>query len=68
MHGVSIFQNKFVFAKNLVKCVGIIVNSDGVKTESNKVKAILDFSQTLKYNRTSFIHGFSESTGRLLLN
>ena len=40
IHGISISQKKFVFAKAEVKYVGFIVNGEGVKADPDKVKAI----------------------------
>ena len=45
IHGISISQKKFIFAKPEVKYVGFIVNTDGFKADPDKVKAIRDFPQ-----------------------
>ena len=45
IHGISIAQKKFIFARKEVKYVGFIVNGNGVKTDSNKVRAIRELPQ-----------------------
>ena len=45
MHGISISQKKFVFAKQEVRYVGFIVNGEGIKADPDKMKAIRDFPQ-----------------------
>ena len=45
VHGISISQKKFVFAKQEVRYVGFIVNGEGIKADPDKMKAIRDFPQ-----------------------
>ena len=45
MHGISISQKKFVFAKQEVRYVGFIVNGEGINADPDMMKAIRDFPQ-----------------------
>ena len=59
MHGISISQKKFVFAKQEIKYVGYIVNGEGFKADPDKIKAIRDFPQptNLTEIRSFFLQG-----------
>ena len=45
MHGISISQKKFVFAKQEARYVGLIENGEGIKADPDKMKAIRHFPQ-----------------------
>ena len=49
IHGISIVQKKFIFAKKEVKYLGFIVNENGVKSDPNKVRASKDIFQSTSF-------------------
>ena len=43
VHGISISQKKFVLAKQEVRYVGFIVNGEGIKANTDMIKATREF-------------------------